>query len=85
MNALIQHFRDFILEDNWPDFVNDNVSRDEFQGIISWHAHYPQKQHNSHSSKICMSTVNDITGFKKLVVLYICTHIYACLNMRSMV
>ena len=29
----IQHFHDFIFKDYWPDFVNDYVSRNEFQGL----------------------------------------------------
>ena len=39
----IQHFLNFIMEDHWLDFVNDYVSRNEFQAKFSWHARYLQK------------------------------------------
>ena len=29
----IQHFRNYIFKDHWPDFVNDYASRNEFQGL----------------------------------------------------
>ena len=29
----IQHYHDFIFEDHWPDFVNDYIRRNEFQGL----------------------------------------------------